>query len=75
LAVPFELFFRERLLPPDRERPPEPERLELPPDSLRRLLEGSSKSKDDGVDAGEGEGVLSEGSGSIHPEPDQPISI
>jgi hypothetical protein len=77
LAVPFELFFRDRLLelPPDLERPPEPERLELPPDSPRRLVEGSSKSKDDGVDAGEGEGVLSEGRGSIHPEPDQPISI
>jgi hypothetical protein len=79
LAVRFELFFRdpllERELPPDLERPAEPERLELPPDSPRRLVEGSSKSKDDGVDAGEGEGVLSEGRGSIHPEPDQPISI
>jgi hypothetical protein len=79
LAVPLELFFPDRLpereLPPDLERPPEPERLELPPDSPRRLVEGSSKSKDDGVDAGEGEGVLSEGRGSIHPEPDQPISI
>ena len=41
----------------------------------RRLGEGSSKSKDDGDDAGEGEGGLSEGKGSIHPEPDQPISI
>jgi hypothetical protein len=30
---------------------------------------------DDGVEAGVGEGVLSMGSGSIHPEPDQPISI
>jgi hypothetical protein len=42
------------------------------------LGEGSSKSKDDADDAGEegeGEGVLSEGSGSIQPEPDQPISI
>jgi hypothetical protein len=58
-----------------------------PPPDLRRLRdrlvspvllvgEGSSKSKDDGDDAGEeGEGVLSEGSGSIQPEPDQPISI
>jgi hypothetical protein len=36
---------------------------------------GSSKAKDDGEDAGEGEGGLSEGRGSIHPEPDQPISI
>ncbi len=42
--------------------------------SLLRLGEGSSKSND-GDDAGVGEGVLSEGSGSIHPEPDQPISI
>jgi hypothetical protein len=79
LAVRVELFFRdpppERALPPDLERPPEPERLELSPDSPRRLLEGSSKSKDEGVDAGEGEGLLSEGRGSIHPEPDQPISI
>ncbi len=30
---------------------------------------------DDGVEAGVGEGVLSMGRGSIHPEPDQPISI
>ncbi len=78
LAVPFELFLRDRLLerelPPDLERPPELERLELPLDSPRRL-EGSSKSKDDGVDAGEGVGMLSDGRGSIHPEPDQPISI
>lgn len=35
---------------------------------------GSSKSND-GDEAGVGVGVLSEGSGSIHPEPDQPISI
>jgi hypothetical protein len=41
----------------------------------RRLGKGSSKSKDDGDDAGEGDGGLSEGNGSIHPEPDQPISI
>jgi hypothetical protein len=42
------------------------------------LGEGSSKSKDDEDDAGEegeGEGVLSEGRGSIQPEPDHPISI
>ena len=40
------------------------------------LGEGSSKSNDDEDDPGEeGEGVLSEGSGSIQPEPDQPISI
>ena len=38
--------------------------------------DGSSKSpNDDGVEAGVREGVLSIGSGSIHPEPDQPISI
>jgi hypothetical protein len=43
--------------------------------SARLDGEGSSKSKEDGDDAGEGEGGLSEGSGSIHPEPDQPISI
>jgi hypothetical protein len=44
---------------------------------LGRLLgDGSSKSlNDDGVEAGVGEGVLSMGNGSIHPEPDQPISI
>jgi hypothetical protein len=42
--------------------------------SARLPVDGSSKSKD-GDDAGVGEGVLSEGSGSIHPEPDQPISI
>jgi hypothetical protein len=41
----------------------------------RSLGEGSSKSNDDDDEAGDGEGVLSEGSGSIHPEPDQPISI
>jgi hypothetical protein len=40
-----------------------------------RLGAGSSKSNEDGDEAGVGEGVLSEGSGSIHPEPDQPISI
>ena len=40
------------------------------------LGEGSSKSpNDDGVEVGVREGVLSIGSGSIHPEPDQPISI
>jgi hypothetical protein len=40
------------------------------------LGDGSSESPyDDGVEAGVGEGVLSMGSGSIHPEPDQPISI
>ena len=44
----------------------------LPPD--RPVVEGSSKSKD-GDELGAGEGVFSEGSGSIHPEPDQPISI
>jgi hypothetical protein len=48
---------------------------EVPVPSARRDGEGSSKSKDEGDDAGEGEGGLSEGSGSIHPEPDQPISI
>lgn len=58
----------ERDLERPVERPPMPV-------SLRRLGEGSSKSKEDGVDEGEGEGVLSEGKGSIHPEPDQPISI
>jgi hypothetical protein len=42
--------------------------------AARLLGEGSSKSDDDD-EAGVGEGVLSEGSGSIHPEPDQPISI
>jgi hypothetical protein len=72
-------FFRdpppERARPPELEPPPERERLPPIPDSPRLLGDGSSKSKDDGVDEGDGEGVLSEGSGSIHPEPDQPISI
>jgi hypothetical protein len=41
-----------------------------------RLGAGSSKSpNEDGVEAGGREGVLSIGSGSIHPEPDQPISM
>jgi hypothetical protein len=48
--------------------------LRVPPVLSLRLGEGSSKSNE-GDDAGVGEGVLSEGSGSIHPEPDQPISI
>ncbi len=48
---------------------------DVPLPSPRREGEGSSKSNDDGDDAGEGEGGLSEGNGSIHPEPDQPISI
>jgi hypothetical protein len=65
-------FLRDLVPERDLERP-----VERPPMpvSLRRLGEGSSKSKEDGVDEGEGEGVLSEGKGSIHPEPDQPISI
>jgi hypothetical protein len=43
---------------------------------LARLGDGSSNPLyDDGVEAGVGEGVLSMGNGSIHPEPDQPISI
>jgi hypothetical protein len=58
-------FLRDPLRDPLREPPVAP---------LRLVLAGSSKSKD-GEEVGEGEGVLSEGSGSIHPEPDQPISI
>jgi hypothetical protein len=43
---------------------------------LPRVLEESSKSLyDAGVEAGVGAGVFSIGSGSIQPEPDQPISI
>jgi hypothetical protein len=43
---------------------------------LGLLGEGSSVPLyGDGVEAGGGEGVLSMGSGSIHPEPDHPISI
>lgn len=72
LADDFVAFLRdlvlERALEPPVERSPMP-------DSRRLLGAGSAKSKDDGVDEGEGEGGLSEGSGSIHPEPDQPISI
>ena len=62
-------FFRLPLLEPDRDPVLE---LPIPPDRL--VLAGSSKSKD-GDELGLGDGVLSEGSGSIHPEPDQPISI
>jgi hypothetical protein len=41
-----------------------------------RVGAGSSKLlNDEGVEAGVGAGVLSMGSGSIHPDPDQPISI
>ena len=40
-----------------------------------RLGVGSSAWPYEGVEAGVGEGVLSIGSGSIHPEPDQPISM
>ena len=41
-----------------------------------RVRAGSSlPSNDDVEDAGAEEGTLSIGSGSIHPEPDQPISI
>ena len=61
--------------PLDFLREPPPERLREPPGPPVRLVDaGSSKSKD-GEDEGVGDGVLSEGSGSIHPEPDQPISI
>jgi hypothetical protein len=42
---------------------------------LPRALDGSSKSYEAGVEAGVGAGVLSIGSGSIQPEPDQPISM
>jgi hypothetical protein len=40
----------------------------------RRALDESSKSYE-GVEAGVGAGVFSIGSGSIQPEPDQPISM
>jgi hypothetical protein len=41
-----------------------------------RVGDGSSNwLNDEGVEAGVGEGVLSMGSGSIHPDPDQPISM
>jgi hypothetical protein len=62
-------FFRLPLLEPERDPDREPL---IPPDRL--VLAGSSKSKD-GDELGLGDGLLSEGSGSIHPEPDQPISI
>jgi hypothetical protein len=62
-------FFLDPLPDPPRE----PLR-EDPVPPLRLVEAGSSKSKD-GDEVGAGEGVLSEGSGSIHPEPDQPISI
>lgn len=51
----------------------EPGRLRVVP---ARVGDGSAKSlNDEGVEAGVGEGVLSMGSGSIHPDPDQPISM
>ena len=62
-------FFLPPPLEPDRDPAREPL---MPP--LRLVLAGSSKSKD-GDELGLGDGLLSEGSGSIHPEPDQPISI
>lgn len=74
--APFRADFRvpllaDRLVDFLRDRAADPL---VPP--ARLLGVGSSKSNDDGDDAGEGEGgVLSEGRGSIHPEPDQPISI
>jgi len=40
-----------------------------------RVAESSRSSKNDCDDEGLEEGVLSIGSGSIHPEPDQPISV
>ena len=43
--------------------------------AVRVRAAGSSASKADGEDEGDVEGVFSIGSGSIHPEPDQPISI
>ena len=56
--------------------PPLRDRL-VPP--VLRVGEGSSKSKDDDDEeddpGDDGEGLLSEGKGSIQPEPDQPISI
>jgi hypothetical protein len=65
------------LLPPLAERREDFFRglLRAPAFSPRLAVDGSSKSNDGDEDAGVGEGVLSEGSGSIHPEPDQPISI
>ena len=51
----------------------EPLRLRVVP---ARVGDGSLKSLNgEGVEAGVGEGVLSMGSGSIHPDPDQPISM
>jgi hypothetical protein len=51
----------------------EPLRLRV---GFARVGDGSSKLlNDEGVEAGVGEGVLSVGSGSIHPDPDQPISM
>ena len=69
LAEPRADFFREPPRAPPGEVPREP----LVP-LLLPVGAGSSKSKD-GDEVGVGEGVLSEGRGSIHPEPDQPISI
>ena len=69
LAEPRADFFREPPRAPPAEVPREP----LVP-LLLPVGAGSSKSKD-GDEVGVGDGVLSEGRGSIHPEPDQPISI
>jgi hypothetical protein len=77
LRLPLLLRLADRLADFFRD-PPLRGRL-VPP--VLRVGEGSSKSKDDDDDDDEddpgedGEGLLSEGSGSIQPEPDQPISI
>jgi hypothetical protein len=75
LRLPLLLRFADRFVDFLR-APPLPDRL-VPP--VLRVGEGSSKSKDDDDDEDDpgedGEGLLSEGSGSIQPEPDQPISI
>jgi len=62
-------FLRDRLRDPPGELLRE---LPVPPD---RLVDAGSSKSNDGDDEGVEDGVLSEGSGSIHPEPDQPISI
>jgi hypothetical protein len=51
------------------------DRLRDPPVPRDRLVDAGSSKSNDGDDEGVEDGVLSEGSGSIHPEPDQPISI
>jgi hypothetical protein len=69
------LLLRLAERPDDFFRVPLRDRFREPLVPVDRLVEAGSSKSNDGDEAGVGDGVLSEGSGSIHPEPDQPISI